>query len=186
MANSDRPNGFRPAKMLNGSPYNGLVRSIGVADGADIFVGDALDVSSGLAGPAATNASMLGVAVGFGRNVPGAHNGGTAAFDPSNLENRFYDDSAETHTEWTVFYAPAEACLFEIQSASDLDLVVGDAADLVDGGGDATTGISGMELTTSTNADVHVVELPNIPDNDPELANARYLVRFSDTVFAQA
>lgn len=185
MANADRPNGFRPAKNLDGSPWNGLLRKVGVADGADIFIGDALELATGLAGTAETNDSIIGVAVGFGRNVPGSMTG-DGDFDPSNLENRFYDDSAETHSEWSVWYVPADAVLFEVQSASDLDLVVGSAADLLDGGGSTTTGVSGMELTTSTNADVHVVELVVSPNNDLTLANARYLVRFSDTVFAQA
>lgn len=185
MANADRPNGFRPVKQLNGSPWNGLIREIGVADGADIFVGDVLELASGLAGTAETNDSMLGVAVGFGRTVDGQM-GGAGPFDPSDLNVRFYDDSASTHTEWVVYYVPADGVVFEVQSASDLDLVVGDAADLLDGGGNATTGVSGMELTSSTNADVHVVELQRTPANDTTLANARYLVRFSDTVFAQA
>lgn len=184
MANADRPNGFRPAKMLNGSPYNGLLRKVGVADGADIFIGDPLDIVAGLGGPAASGATVLGVALGFGREVPGTM-GGVGPFDPSNLENRFYDDSASTHTEWVVYYAPAEAVQFEVQQASDLDLQVGDPADFVDGGGNTTSGVSGYELTTASNNDVLVTEQVEAPDNDPTLIHARYLVLFSSIENAQ-
>lgn len=176
MANIDRPNGFRPVKTFSGGPWIGTIRAIGVADGADIFVGDPLNLESGLAAPGATNdASFLGVAVGFGKFVDGAPVG---PFDPANLSSRYYDDSASTHTDWCVFYVPADDVIFEAQTATALTLVVGDTCDLSYTAGNTTTGISACELTTNSNADLTVVEVPSLIDNDPTLVWGRYLVAF--------
>ena len=181
MANPDRPKGFTPVKTVMGHPWTALVRRYPVADGADIFRGDAVTFSSGRVATASTNGVILGVAVGFGRDVTGNMGDGIGPFDPQNLENAFYDDSESTHTEWYAWVVPAEGVLFECQTASALSLTFASAADLVNGGGNATTGASGMELTTSTNADVKVVENPEYPDNDITLTNARHWVMFNDT-----
>ncbi len=175
MANTDRPNGFRPVKTLSGRPVSDTIRYIGVADGEDIFIGDMVNLESGLADPMATNdAAVLGAVVGVGKvDADGIPLG---PFDPENLNKRFYDDSESTHTEWVVYYAPADDCLFAVQTNADLDLVVGDVVDLVDGAGNETTGRSIQEVGTSTNADFTVVELPKSPDNDNSLANAEVYV----------
>lgn len=184
MANTDRPSGFTFAKNLFGAPASGLIRKIRVASGADadIFVGSPLIAVDGEDGAeiGASDGDILGVAVGFGRDVPGTHNGGWIAgpYNPANLENRFFDASASTNTEWYIWYIPALDNLFEIQSASDLDLEIADTADFTAESGDTTTGRSTVELTTSSNADVNVVELVEAVDNDRTLTNARYLVMF--------
>jgi len=49
MANTDRSNGFKPVKTFSGAPVSGIVRYVGVTDAADLFVGDALTLTSGLA-----------------------------------------------------------------------------------------------------------------------------------------
>lgn len=179
MANVDRPNGLRPVKTLSGAPVSGVIRAIGVADGADIFIGDALNLESGLAAVGATNdAAFLGVAVGFGKKD--ALTGSVAgAVDPTNLNIRFYDDSASTHTDYVVFYAPADDCIFEAQTATVLNLVVGGTCDLSAGTGSSTTGISAHELTTNTNADFTVVEIPDYVDNDHTAVWGRYWVMFT-------
>ena len=186
MANPDRPRGFTPVKTLSGGPVAGTVRSVGVTDGADMFIGDLLTLTSNLAAVAASNDStFLGVAVGFGKvgDMSGEYAG---AYNPDNLNTpQYYDDSANTHTEWRVFYVPAEDAIFEVQSASDLDLAVGDTADLLATGGSTTTGRSAQEITTSSNTDVTVVEIPRYPDNDSTLANTRYWVQTITTAFAQ-
>lgn len=176
MANVDRPNGFKPVKTLSGRPLNAMVRSIGVADGEDIFIGDILNLESGLADPGATNdAAFLGVAVGFGKvNSMSQYNVGM--FNPDALTTRYYDDSANTHTDWVVFYVPVEDVIFEAQTATALTLAIGDTCDLADAAGSATTGISAQEITTSSNADFTVVEIPDYPDNDHTLVNGRYWV----------
>lgn len=182
MANPDRPKGFTPVKTLWGAPWNSMVRSLGVADSADIFRGDPIKLSSGRAAPAASGDTVLGVAIGFGRDN-NMHADNPGMFDPSNLETRFYDDSANTHTEWTVWYVPAEGVIFEAQSATDLDASVGDVLDFDTGAGDSTTGLSGKELTTKSDDDVVIVEIPKYPDNDSTLANTRYWVIFDKTAY---
>lgn len=177
MANQDRPNGLRPVKTLSGNCYTGMIRAIGVADGADIFVGDPINLASGLAAPGASNdASFLGVAVGFGKFVNGVPSG---PFNPDNLTKRYYDDSESTHTEWCCFYVPADDVIFEAQTATALTLVVGSTCDLSYTAGNTTTGISACELTTNSNADFTVVEVPNLPDNTPTDVWGRYYVMFT-------
>lgn len=178
MANVDRPNGFIPVRTLSGAPVTSLIRAVGVADSADIFVGDPVNLESGLAAPGATNdTGFLGVAVGFGkfdkdgRTPLGPHN-------KDNLMKRYYDDSESTHTEWVCYYVPADDVVFEVQTATALTLVVGDTADLSYTAGSTTTGVSACEITTSSNADVAVVHVPIYPDNDPTLVWGRYHVMF--------
>ena len=181
MANVDRPNGLRPVKTLSGAPWQGSIRAIGVADSADIYVGDPLNLESGLAAPGATNdAAFLGVAVGFGKfdasgKIP------LGPYNPDNLNSsaKWYDDSASTHTEWCVYYVPADDVIFEAQTATALSLLVGGTCDLSYTAGSATTGISACELTTNSNADFTVVEIPNLVDNDNTLVWGRYWVMFT-------
>ena len=175
MANVDRPNGFRPVKTLSGAPWTSLIRTIGVADGEDIFIGDLVNLESGLADPSATDdAALLGVAVGFGKvdgdGIP------LGMYNPDDLSKRYYDDSASTHTEWVCYYVPVGDVIFEAQTATALTLAIGATCDLSDAAGDTTTGISRQEITTSSNADFTVVEIPKYPDNDNTLVWGRYWV----------
>ena len=173
MANVDKPNGFRFVKTLSGAPLSALIKYVGVADGEDIFIGDLINLESGLADPCATNdAAILGVAVGFGKvdgdGIP------LGAFNPETLTTRFYDDSANTHTEWVVYYVPAG--VFEAQTATALTLAIGTTCDLADATGSSTTGMSAMEITTSSSADLTVVEVPKYVDNDNTLVHGKYWV----------
>jgi hypothetical protein len=148
----------------------------------DIYLGDPVKLSSGLVLPANSGDTILGVVVGVGEDS--VDMGKQGPFNADNLEKRYlgHADSGEV---WVV---PAEGVLFEVQSASDLDLVVGDQADITtdatEAHGSRTTGISSVELTTDSNSDVEVVEIPDRPDNDPTLANARYYVQFVTTQHA--
>lgn len=184
MANVDRPNGFRFVKTLSGS-FQPVVRSVGVADGADIFVGDAIALSSGLATKFTVGAECLGVVVGFGKkNTMSQEVSGP--FNPDSLMTAYYDDSASTHTDWLCYYIPAEDAIFAAQTDAAATLVVGEAQDIIDAGGDVTTGLSQMEIDAdalTTTGDVIVVELPNRVDNDLTLANAEYWVKFVKTAF---
>lgn len=175
MANVDRPNGFRVVKTLSGAPLSGMIRTAGVTDGADIFVGDLVTLTSGLILAAATNdTAILGVAVGFGKvDADGAPLG---PFNPDNLGTRYYDDSASTHTEWVCYYIPVDDVILEGQTASALTLAVGATCDLLATTGNVTTGISAHELASNVNADFTVVERPNITGNDRTLVWGRYWV----------
>lgn len=183
MANVDRPNGFRAVKTISGAPVSSLIRRVGVTDAADLFIGDAISLGSGLAVRGASNAQFVGVIVGFGKKDPMTGEFGNAYGDPANLNTPlFYDDSANTHTDWVCYYVPTEDVIFEAQTASAITKLPGETMDITTTAGSATTGISGMELTTSSNADVLVVEIPPYPDNDSTLANGRYWVMFTDTL----
>lgn len=177
MANPDKPNGFKLVKTLSGAPVASVVRSVGVTDGTDIFHGDLISLTSNLGAVAATNdATLLGVAVGFGKisDMQGEYG---SAFNPDTLTTLYYDDSASTHTEWRVFYVPVDDAIFEVQSDTDLDLAIGDPCDLlVTTAGSAVTGISGQQVGANTNTDMYVVDIPPYPDNDSTLANTRYHV----------
>ena len=185
MANVDRPNGFRPAKSLIGAPWNSLVRRYEAADRSsdttnnhgDIYVGDPVALSSGKVVPANSGGTIIGVAIAVG--VAGSEHGEVGAFDPDNLGKR-YLSHAESGYVWVV---PKEYVLFEVQTAADLDLVAGSAADIStdanEAHGSRTTGLSSCELVTSVNADVTVVEDVTTPDNDVTLVNARHLVKFA-------
>ncbi len=181
MANVDAPRGFTPIKMLDGSSWVGQVRTIGPADGADIFIGDLINLESGLADPAVTSdASILGCVIGVGKNNPD----GTVAtaFNPDNLNMQtYYDDSASTHTDFSIYYVPVLNLVMEVQTAVDLSAsVVGSTADIAGVNGSTTTGRSIMEATTSSNADLTIVELPQIIGNDLSLINASVYVMVTD------
>jgi len=177
MANPDRPSGFKFVKTISGAPVASVMRSVGVTDGADMFVGDLISLDTNLGKVGATNdADFLGIAVGFGK-VDGASGEYASAYNPDNLTTLYYDDSASTHTDWRVFYVPLQDAVFEVQSDTDLDLAVGDPCDLlVTTAGSTVTGISGQQVGANTNTDMRVVEIPTYPDNDSTLANTRYFV----------
>lgn len=188
MANVDRPNGFKFIKTMSGAPVSGMIRSVGIADSADIFVGDALQLSSGLAQRLAVEGVCIGVAIGFGKkNDMTLEHGGS--FNPDDLMTRYYDDSANTHTDWVVYYIPAEDAIFEAQTDAAATLTVGEAQDIVVGSGNTTTGMSDMEIDAdalTNDGDVVVVEIPNYPDNDHTAAYGRYWVKFVNTQFNNA
>lgn len=185
MANVDRPNGFRAVKTVSGGPVTGLIRTVGVTDSGDIFVGDAISITSGLATPLAVEGICAGVAVGFGKKNATLENGGP--FNPDDLMTRYYDDSASTHTDWVCYYVPAEDVIFEGQVDDTAEVgVVGEAYDIVATAGSVVTGISAMEINgnaLTNDGDVVVVEIPNIVGNDPELAFGRYWVKFVNTLY---
>jgi hypothetical protein len=182
MANVDRPNGFRPIKFTSGAPWTGQMRAIGVTDSADMFVGDFISLTSGLAAVSATNdATLLGVAMGFGKRDPNTGYIASAA-DPTQLEQIYYDDSASTHTDYVVFYVPARDMIFEVQSAVDFSASLpGALVDLLATGGDTATGRSLQEITTDSNHDFVIVEKPEGPGTDQTLIHANIYVQAVQT-----
>lgn len=191
MANPDRPNGFIPVGTLDGSPWNGKVRRYAAADRSsdstnnhgDIYVGDPVSLSSGAIVPADSGDTVVGVAVAVG--VEDSVNDGIGPFDPNNLEKRYLALGEDGY----VYVAPADGVLFEVQTAADLDLVPGSAADFStdadEAHGSRVTGRSSAELVANSNGDVVVVEDNLAVDNDTSLANARHVVRFTTTAFTQ-
>lgn len=194
MANTDRPNGFRFAKSLTGHSLNAMARPYAVTSNAtrnaltdgNIYLGDAVTLNaSGVMLPFTTNDQALGVVVGISGPNTSVEHGAIGPFNPDNLEDRVLLE-AEAGTVWVV---PAEGNIFEVQTAAVLTLLPGQLADVSpDAGsthGSTTTSRSIMEIITSTNGDVRVVEQVTTPDNDTTLTNARYLVQFTDIVNSQ-
>jgi hypothetical protein len=192
MANPDRPSGFRPVKSLTGAPINMMLRKIQTGDRSsdttnnhgDIYVGDPIAITSGLALPANSGDTIAGVCVGVG--TADSDHGEVGMFNPSNLERRYLPLADTTGYIW---YCPAEGVVFEAQTAADLDLLPGDPCDFStdanEAHGSQTTGLSSAELVANSNGDVVVVENVEAVDNDVTIANARHLVRFTTTEFAQ-
>ena len=184
MANPDKARGFKFAQTLDGSAAVGMARALTVAaradsggspDHGDIYIGDPVKVSAaGVVAVANSGDIIYGVVAGVG--IDNIDHGPTGMFKADDLETRYLPDT----TAGVAWVIPKENAVFEIQSASDLDLTIGATADInvaaATGHGDQTTGQSNCELTTSANADVTVVTLVDRPDNDETLANASYLV----------
>ncbi len=193
MANTDRPVGFRFAKSISGTPVSAMIRKYQAADRSsdttnnhgDIYVGDPVKLVSGKVLAANSGDTILGVAVAVGATGDTTF-GDEGYFNATSLETRYLPHASTTGI---VAVIPAEGNLFEVQTASDLDLVVGSAADIstdaTEAHGSRSTGISSCELVTSSNADVLVVEDVTSPDNDTTLANAKHLVMFATTTNAQ-
>jgi len=182
MANIDRPNGFKPVKSLIGADWTALIRRLPASDRSadttgnhgDIYVGGPLKYSSGKVLSANSGDTIIGVCVGVG-TVPD-HGDGI----PATLSDLSQSYLPHTDTTGYVWFVPKEQMLFEIQTASDLDLAPGSTADITvtanTAHGSRTTGFSTCELTTSSNADVTVFEDDSRSNNDTSLTNARHLV----------
>ena len=185
MANVDRPNGFKPVKSLIGADWTALIRVLQGSDRSadttnnhgDIYVGDPLKYSSGLLLPANSGDTIIGVCVGVG-TVPD-HGDGI----PAILTDLSQSYLPHTDTTGFVWFVPKKSMLFEIQTATDIDLVPGSTADITvtaaTAHGSRTTGISTCELVVSSNADVTVFEDDTRSDNDVTLINARHLVQIA-------
>jgi len=196
MANVDRPNGFTPAKSLLGAPWQSMIRKYPMGDASadttgnhgDVYIGDPVKFSSGEILAANSGDTIVGVVVGVGDHG-GVTHGATGPFNAPSLEQNYikYSDTSATSAQ-DVWIVPVNGVLFEVQTASDLDLVPGSTADITNAAntahGSRTTGKSTCELTTSSNVDVSVVEQVTTPDNDVTAANARHLVKFYRPQFA--
>ena len=189
MANVDRPNGFRPVKTFSGAPWTSMIRTVGVADSANIFVGDAITLASGLAAASTAHADVIyGVAVGFAKRDDMTGSVG-AGGDPDSLTTSYYNDGANTHTDWVCMYVPVNDVLFEAQfDGTPTTPVVGQGYGLIYTTGSTTTGRSAQEIDGDdvTDIDVQIVEIPDYADNDYTAASGRVWVKFDDFGFPKA
>jgi hypothetical protein len=178
MPNVDAPNGLRPVKHLDGSPFSGTANRyfVPATDSTAIFVGDAV-VSAGSAdadgiptvAQASAGGNLLGVVVGI---------------EPETDESLNYRAAS---TARYVFVADSPDVVFEIQEDSDGGAIaataVGNNADLVVGSGSTATGTSGMELDSSgvgtAAAQLRILELAQRPDNEIG-TNAKWLVMLNE------
>ena len=175
MANADTPFGLRPVRYFSGAPYNGAANLYYVpsSDSTAIFIGDAVKLAGSAdadgipsIAQAAAGDTLIGVVVGV------------QADTRDSLTYR------AASTERYVWVADDPELLFLAQEDSAGGALaasnVGNNVDLVVGSGSTGTGMSGMELDSSTaattTAQVRVVRLWNSPDN--AIGNqAKWLVR---------
>lgn len=184
MANVDAPNGLRPVRTIGGSPYNGSCNRYYVpsTDGTAIYlyqpvklVGSATtDGVSHVTAMTTTADVVCGVVVGV---------------EPETADSLKYRAAS---TARYLLVADDPNLLFEVQSDGVGGVAaVGEVADVTGFTGSTTTGLSNMEISNSTitnngdqTQDVHIVAVPQRPDNDITLANGRYLVRLLNHAYA--
>jgi len=163
MANSDTPFGLKPVRYLNGSPWNGQFRVYYVpsTDSTAIFKGDAVKQASTGADSTGKYAAVTqatagdairGVVIGFG-STP------YQMYCPTDLENKYR--AASTAMYLAVVDDPN--VVFEVQEDSVGNSCpatdVGFNANLVVGSGSTSTGVSGMELDSSSAASTATLQL---------------------------
>lgn len=175
MPNVDRPFGLKPVQHLDGSPFNGKVEMMLLpsGDGTATFIGDAVK-SGGTAGAAGTRVNGIDVEgmatiaqAAAGDTVVGVVVGFLPNFSDLSVKHRV------ASTNRIALVATSPDIIFEIQEDSDGEdlaaTAVGGNADLVVGSGSATTGVSAMELDSSskvaTTAQLRILGLVQRPDN---------------------
>lgn len=189
MANTNRTNGFKPIKYLNGAPYNGAVTRyfIPSGDATATFIGDLVKLDS-TGDTAAAGGKALGVRSVVQGAASGAVIGAIVGFevDPTALNTPIYRAAS---TGRYVYVADDPNLLFEVQEDGvGGALAVADVglnADVVVGSGSTTTGASGMQLDTSTKATnatlpLKIVEFVQRVDNEVGSANAKVLVKINN------
>lgn len=185
MANTSRVNGFKPVKYMNGAPYNGqcTMYYVPASDNTAIFVGDLVKLGStpdgsGVRGvtQAAAGDACIGVVVGI---VPSM----------TNLDTPQYRAAS---TAAYVLVADDPNIIFEAQEDGDTDpLEMVDAGlnvNFVVGSGSTTTGASGMQIdsnTEATGATLPLKLLQPVQRPDNELVSAgqaytRWLVKINN------
>ena len=166
MANVDNPSGFAPVRHIDGAPYNGQANRYAIlaANNTATFVGDLVIIGGSATADgvpsvtqaAATNTNIAGAIVGF-------------EIDPTDLTLLYRLAS-------TLRYAlvcDSPWILYEVQEDSDAGALtvdeVGENCDIIVGSGNTTSGISAMEIDSSTHtastAQIRVIRLVPREDN---------------------
>lgn len=181
MANVSRVSGFRPARHLDGSPWNGQVEKffIPASDATALFVGDLVSLAgtadatgvpsvtktAASAAPEATAA--VGVVVGF-------------AINPLNLNTPQYR-LASTATYVLVSTSPD--VIYEVQSTAILTDFNSNIL-FADAGGSTVTGLSGETVGvvagTTANTTLKLMGASQKVDNDITSVNAKVLVMINN------
>jgi hypothetical protein len=199
MANVDRPDGLKPVAYLSGLAYNGATRRYRKEASVILGLGDAV-VHAGSSSTAGTNnAPETGVPlVTRAAAASGTITGVVMHIEhDASVTGRAHDTKhmAAADTGF-VYVADNTDLVFEIQEDSDSNnLVVGDVGEGVDlavANADTTTGLSNMEIDSSTsaaqigNADqLRVMELVQRSDNELG-ANARWHVLINEHTYKAA
>lgn len=179
MANSDRPSGFTPIMLIDGSPFNSAVRvyPVDAANATAIFVGDAVTLEDdGHVAPAAAGGVVLGVCTGVVVNRTIA-----ATEHPGYLP---------ATTAGYVYVAVGPNVLYEVQEdgvgGALAETNIGNNIDLIAGAGSTTTGRSAHELDSNTataagSAQFRIVDYVHRADNDITAVNSKWIVRVHES-----
>lgn len=180
MANGNSPFGLKPVRHRNGAPYNGAVNLyyVPASDSTAIFIGDAVksagsaDATTGVptVAQAAAGDTIRGVVVGV---------------VPDTAQSLTYRAAS---TARYLLIADDPDLEFEVQEdavGGALALAsVGLNADIVVGSGSTTTGLSAMQLDTSTvttsSAQLRILGFVNRVDNEFASANAKVRVMINE------
>lgn len=199
MANSDTPMGLRPVRHKSGAPYNGAVNPYYIPSGygTALFIGDPV-VKTGTANTAVVKVPGagsfgIGTMAEINKTVVGDVDGPTkmitgviVGFSPlaSNLEVKHNPAS----TERVAYVCDDPDVEFEIQAdgaipATSIGL---NAVLIATHSGSTTTGLSGVELDTTSTApsadasnQLIILRAVNREDNDTTLTHAKVIVRIN-------
>ena len=203
MANLDNPRGLRPAKHLDGKPWNGYTWRcchLAADAGGATFVGDPV-LHSGTAcalgccmsvtkGTIGTTNHILGVIASF-QPVGGEHG---ITLDAATIGSR--RDSAVYRVALTLRYVDVVIdpdVIYEIQASTGgavARTAVNRNSNLIsDHSGNTVTGMSGMEMLYSDSATTKAHQLHNLgavphPDNDISLEHSDWYVLLNTSALA--
>jgi len=190
MANPDTPFGLRPIRHRNGAPYNGAANPmyVNAAYATALFIGDpVIKVAGGsnaarIAVPGAgtfeigTLPSIEKATAGDGNRITGVIVGFAA--DPTALEQK----NSPVSTEAVALVCDDPDVIFEIQADGAIPAAsIGLNAVLIyTHAGSTTTGLSGAELDTTSDApaadasnQLLILRAANREDNDTTLTHAK-------------
>jgi hypothetical protein len=156
MANTNKVNGFRPVRYLNGAPYTGQMRKyiIPASDGTATFIGDLVKLSTAGSDDgytaviqAAAGDACIGAIVGM-------------EVDPTNLNTPVYRAAS---TKRVVYVADDPNLIFEAQEDGDTDPLetadIGLNVNCVVGSGSTVTGASGMQIDSTSHNTTATLQL---------------------------
>jgi hypothetical protein len=186
MANQDAPFGLRPLRSGSGSDLTGMQNKYRIASGyaTAIFQGDLVAVVTG--------GGIERVGAGGSGLILGVFNG-CRYTDPTSGKETFsnYYPASTSASDIEAFVIDAPHALFEVQS--DEAFPVADLFgnfDIVATAGDSNSGISRIELDTSTGATtatlpLKAVDISQDPENsDVSSANTNVVVMINNHLFS--
>lgn len=185
--NVDRPNGFRPVGTLSGGDWTASIRTYPL-DGSHsaMFIGDLVQMTSDgyLDIYAAGEEQVVGVVVGVevNRGLDAATE--FPGYMPANVEGK-----VRVATDPLLLMEGQEDGLVDPLELAD----IGTNVEIINGTGSTTTGLSAMEIDSSTHATTATLPLKliglvdradnQLGDTDSSKPNARWLVTFANHLF---
>jgi len=166
MANVDRVNGAKVVGTLSGSPWSAALRTYILDTGhSAIYTGDLVQMTSDgyLDVYAASETQLMGVMMGLVPAAPGRTNTIVDHFLASTTPTLHPGGYSAANTADTILVCVAPDSIYEMQEDGDTDPLeladIGQNVEIINGGGSTTTGMSGMELDSSTHNTTNTLPL---------------------------